>query len=660
MSVYAEYPYLNDENFLKEVDELKFREEYAKIVLLNWKEEELEEIQGIIQSGNVNIDNSSSIRRTASLSMFCPEEELDYKKANSKISINKKVKVFVGIRNTLTKYIEFPILWFPIGVLVITQANISHSASGVTISLTFKDKMVLLNGECGGMLPASVTFSEMENYDPDTGVSEIYYPTMYQIIQEAVNHWGNEQLGKILIKGLDKRVKQVVRWNADVPIYLHVQQTNNSVQSCQVSYVPCDGYKEYAAGEDIGYIYTDFTYPGELIGDAGTPITNILDKIRDTLGNFEYFYDIDGVFHFQEIENYLNTSQTSNVLTQLNRSQTSDTVYNYSFNKQDSTSYIVDAGKGKSVYDFTNSDLILSYSNSPDYSNIKNDFLVWGIRKNAAGMELPIRYHLAIDKKPAPVAHNNIILYEDADGLRQARKGNNDEGETITAKDWRTELYLQGVEADKNGTDTGYYYAELMNEWQKQYDLTGRINKNHRPGFLDEVVDNPAGMDFFLDFIDTNSALGDYSVSAIGRRTKVLTDNSINCIFEPMVNDVIFISTDMTTYEGLTPQQQEQECRDKKQVYCRLDDEAYEQLAIGGFYNGADVAIKDLLYQYTNYNESISFQCIPIYHLDVNKRITVRDPESGIADDFIIKNISCPLGYNGTMTINANKALTKI
>ena len=660
MSSYIEYPYLNDENFLKEVDEMRLRTEYCKIVLLDWEENELEEIQGLIQSGNINIDNSSSIRRTASLSFFCPEEELDYKKASSKIAINKKVKIFVGIKNTLTKYIDFPILWFPLGFFVMTSVSIQHSSNGVTISLNLKDKMVLLNGECGGTLPASVTFSEMENYDPETGASEIYYPTMYQIIYEAVNHWGNEQLGKILIKGLDTRVKQVVRWNADIPIYLHIQQSNNSVQSCQVSYVPREGYKEYGMGEDIGYIYTDFTYPGELIGDAGTPITTILDQIRDALGNFEYFYDIDGVFHFQEIENYLNTSQTSNVLTQLNRSQTSDTVYNYSFNVEDSASYIVDAGKGKSIYDFTNSDMIISYSNSPDYGNIKNDFLVWGIRKTAAGMELPIRYHLAIDKKPTPATHNNIIIYDDADGLKQARKGNEGEGRTIQAFDWRSELYLQGVEADKNGTDTGYYYAELMNEWQKQYDLTGDRNKNHKPGFTDATLDNPASMDFFLDFIDTNSALGDYSVSAIGRRTKVLVDNSINCIFEPMINDVIFISTTENTIEGLTPKEQEDECLIKKQVYCRLEDEAYDQIAVGGFYNGADVAIKDLLYQYTNYNESISFQCIPIYHLDVNKRITVKDPEAGIADDFIIKNISCPLGYTGTMTINANKALIKI
>jgi len=32
----------------------------------------------------------------------------------------------------------------------------------------------------------------------------------------------------------------------------------------------------FSYGEDVGYIYTDFTYPGDLIGDAGNTVTDIL------------------------------------------------------------------------------------------------------------------------------------------------------------------------------------------------------------------------------------------------------------------------------------------------------------------------------------------------------------------------------------------------
>ena len=40
---------------------------------------------------------------------------------------------------------------------------------------------------------------------------------------------------------------------------------------------------------------------------------------------------------------------------------------------------------GKVDYNFKNSSMITSFSNNPQYSEMKNDFIVWGIRKNANG-----------------------------------------------------------------------------------------------------------------------------------------------------------------------------------------------------------------------------------------------------------------------------------
>jgi hypothetical protein len=178
-SVYTEYAYLNDEAFLKEVDELRLRFEYARITLLSWdKEDDLEEVQGYIQSGNINIDNGSAIRRTASLSVLVPEYEINYKTTSYKFSLNKKVRVEVGLKNTLDRYTDYDILWFPLGVYVIMANNITHNTSGVNLSLTLKDKMVLLNGECGGTLPASVTFNEREEMNAE-GEWEISHPTIY-------------------------------------------------------------------------------------------------------------------------------------------------------------------------------------------------------------------------------------------------------------------------------------------------------------------------------------------------------------------------------------------------------------------------------------------------------------------------------------------------
>lgn len=820
MSLTVDYPYLFNSDFLLEVDQMHIKTQYVKVTLLSWEEESIEEIQSQVMSGSVNLDGNSTIRRTAQLSLFIPSQEANYMDAASQISINKKIKLEIGIKNTLNKYVDYDILWFPLGLYIVSSVSISQNLTGIDVDLSLKDKMCLLNGECGGTLPASITFSEMETSTEFDEEAKIEQPTIYQIIQELVNHWGGEQLGKILISDIEERIKQVVRWNGEESIFLGTVGNSMETSSLQfwIGEPPTDttNYKEYVQGEDIGYFFTDFTFPDSLIGEAGQTITEILDKIKNALGNYEYFYDLEGNFRFQEIKNYLNTTQVTSILNQINRL----TAYTEEDNQIDISSYVIDRGKGKSVYSFTDSSAVIGYNNNPQYENIKNDFIVWGMRKTLSGQTLPFRYHLAIDEKPIVTNEEyDLYLYEDETGLplatvntiiglkydtlevisyinditnivepiltslynnaklqltdtkqvvaskylteitdsaiiaikekvKELSKYNSQfdedfkEDETATnqengeiyiinsgtttqyredisdivkkysanlgkitnatsdkfipegfesfppitksyadsilkniaqlinnmpivtqvqSKDWRTTLYLQGLQADLSGIDSSCYYIELANEWRKIYDITGEQRRDGQIGFQDAVIECPTDMDYFLDFIDTADGLSQYSIQNIGRRTKVIVDDSINCMFEPEVNDVVFITTKgYKNAEGKDYQEQLDECINKQQNYCAVPPEVYDALVVGGYYNGADIMIKDLLYQYTNFNESISLTCMPIYYLEPNSRITVLSKEAGISDDFIIQNMSLPLDNSGTMSISANRAKTRI
>jgi hypothetical protein len=667
------YSYLNDSAFLKEIDSLKLKEQYVKIVLLDFKENPIKEIQGYATGGNLNLNGSSSVRRTGTVNMIAYEYENDLTNVNNLISINKKIKLEVGIKNTTNKYSEYPIIWFPQGTYVIINPSITHSTSGVNISLQLKDKMCLLNGDCGGIIPSSVTFHEYETTD-ENGNIVLTYPTIYQIIQELVNHFGGEQLGKIIISDIDTRIKKVMKWVGSSPIYIIKKISGETVQyiatTNEATAVAAGNYKMYEYGEDIGYIYTDFIYPDELIGDAGNSVCDILDKIKNTLGNYEYFYDIDGNFIFQEIKNYLNTSQASIELDKMTKDD-----------------YLIDMSKGKSVYTFDDGSLIISYSNTPQYGMIKNDFIVWGLKENSEGIEIPIRYHLAIDSKPTIGNTYPCFFYEDLDdGLTKAKspikyssksyfpkKGvaetfymaedtqliykwdaaNQEytkvsEGQVnITTKDWRTELYLSGVESEPFGSDSNYYYTELLNEWPKLYDV-------EKGEFYASALKTPSGIEYYLDFIDSTAAISEFSVSNIGRRTKVVSDDSINCIFEPEIPDLILLDTSDEDIATLRT-----ECENKGQDYIQLDSSIYSMIASGGESNSAYEAVRELLYQYTSYNESITLSAIPIYYLEPNTRITVRDNESGIYGDYMINTISLPLDITSTMSISCTRALER-
>lgn len=678
------YEYLKDSEFLKKIDKQKIKEQYAKITVLDWLENPIQEIEGIVTGGNINLDGKSAQRRTMNLSVYV--DDIGYTGVTSidnLISLNKKVKVAIGIKNITKQYQQYEILWFPQGVFVMTQPSISHSTSGTTISLTLRDKMCLLDGTCGGTIPASTQFDEYETLD-ENGQWIIKRPVIVQIIRECVNHFGGEQLGKIIISDLDTRIKKVMKWTGSSPLYLLQRDTDDCIFTTNYATVQGQNPKVFSYGEDVGFVYTDFIYTEELIGDAGSTVVTILDKIKNALGNYEYFYDIDGNFVFQEIKNYLNTSHATVELEKLNKDN-----------------YLIDMAKGKTVYEFDNSNLVTSYSNNPQYQMIKNDFIVWGIRENANGNDVPIHYHLAIDKKPKTGNIYPCFFYLDPDdNLTKAKmvvpfenftilnknpgkagvfymtkddgkiykwednsyKGIDVGTSLVKTTDWRTEYYLQGVQAEPLGLDSNYYYTELLNEWPKLYNIQGQteiVNGEtvYTGKYYDEVLKTPSDIDFYLDIIDSTAAISDFSVDKIGRRTIVINDNDINCIFEPEIPDYILIEV---TGNAEEMEQKRKECRERGQKYIQVESSIFSLLVGGGNYNSAYNRVRELLYQYTSYNESITLQTVPIYHLEPNVRIGVRDIESNIFGDYMISNISIPLDIGGTMTISATRALERI
>ena len=86
--------YLNDASFLKQIDLLQTREQYVRITVLSFDERPIASIEGNVTSGSINLDGSSSMRRTCNIS-FVPRQDqfINYNDVNSLLSINKKVKV---------------------------------------------------------------------------------------------------------------------------------------------------------------------------------------------------------------------------------------------------------------------------------------------------------------------------------------------------------------------------------------------------------------------------------------------------------------------------------------------------------------------------------------------------------------------------------------
>ena len=104
----------------------------------------------------------------------------------------------------------------------------------------------------------------------------------------------------VLINDIPLKVKKLVRYIGNKPLYYDADGDESDE--------PVSGGRTLQHGDLAGYDWVDFTYPGELIKQAGESVTSILDSISNVLGNYEYFYDVNGNFVFQEKKNYLNTS----------------------------------------------------------------------------------------------------------------------------------------------------------------------------------------------------------------------------------------------------------------------------------------------------------------------------------------------------------------
>ena len=691
------YPYLSNgyreteeegltrREFLAQLDDIINQKRYAKLTLLNWAEEPLKEIQGEIVSGSLSKDGSSAVRVTGNLTTAVDAGSYSVEDANMDFAINKKIFIEVGIRNDTKQYKDYPILWFPQGVFFIKSfACNSSSTTALNISLTVNDKMSMLNGDAGGTFPSTIILDEQDT-QTETGEYATEKVLIYNIIQEVVHHWGGEDLNNIVIEDVPTRIKRIMRWNGDTPLYL--VSNGGQAEAGTLSYeptttLPTEGrYLQINNGDDAGYIYDDFVYDKELTLNAGQTVVDALEAIKQYLGNFEYFYDAFGIFHFREIKNYLNTTQGKIVLDDMTEND-----------------YMVDRAIPKEVYTFSDTSNLLSININPQYNSIKNDFIVHGTRKGTnSDIAYDVFYHLVIDSKPnVGNIYTNLLLYREIDtdllcGIfpivvqelpdygefnsvykvgDKAYMWDDDnswkelkvEGYYTAAspyitKDWRTELYLKGMQAlANNSVDRGYYFEELRAFWPQIYDL-----KNQQ--FWGEAEDSSIQArvltdgNYYLDFIDSAGSLGKYSVSNIGRRTNVVVNEDVNCLFEPEVPNIVFLNLDLNDSDPDKLAELRDECQNSGQPWAQTPGEIYKAFSTGGYHNGAYDYICTELYTHTTYQTTISMTAIPNYWIEPNSRIRIADNATKTFGNYMIQNISLPLDVGSVMSITANECV---
>ena len=68
--------FMQDKNFLKEIDSAKFKTLKVRITALDWEERPIQDIQSSVVSGTLNLDGKSSIRRTCNLTIVTEQSDI--------------------------------------------------------------------------------------------------------------------------------------------------------------------------------------------------------------------------------------------------------------------------------------------------------------------------------------------------------------------------------------------------------------------------------------------------------------------------------------------------------------------------------------------------------------------------------------------------------
>jgi len=503
------------------------RSMFVKINLLSWDEEKIKEIQGRIISGNFSTQSNSPIRRTLSLEFFLDRNIYSLSAAADEISINKKIQAYIGLKNNVydrKEALDDDIIWFNLGIFLISSVSFSHGIDSNIISMQCQDKMSMLDGTLGGELGADTSFTY--------GDTKENIPYFY-VIKDLMTKFGAENPQKIIINDLPIYITNIQQITSSVPDLYYNIETRRTFNDSGIPLESEEGFfsppiLKLQEEEEVN-VYLPFAsqVEGAFSFKSNSTVVQVLNKVKEDLfGSYDFYYDENGFFKFEPIKMIFREYST-----QLQYLQ-----------EISNDSYIPSYESFDYSYDFSDKGIVSSYSNNPDWRGIKNDFYVYGADN--------LLFHLVIDSKPVVPS----FFYEKfSDGSW---------GDVLVKYDqpWQQFLIDQSeyLLYKNPGATISPYYEELKAFFEytsekddqlmgiyKKIDSTTGVWRSDNTGIEQKdfkITDSKLRKGFsskwkyFFDIIDEGApAYNGFSVNAIGRRIKALNNPNIKCLYPTLV-----------------------------------------------------------------------------------------------------------------------------
>lgn len=202
----------------------------------------------------------------------------------------------------------------------------------LTLAIERSDKMISPGGEL--WLDKFIRIYEGIDNPRDNG-NTVWWNMGIFLINNP-NTVYNVNTRTVSFEGLDLMAKLTGRRNGQLPAVATVVYAGSKIADVvKQTITQLGGFKKYII-EDVGY-----TIPYDIKKDMGSTIYDLLVEIRDLYSDWEMFFDVDGVFHWQRIPDGENEP------------------------------VVVD-------FDQLNQPLIISDNIDVDFENVKNNIIVYG------------------------------------------------------------------------------------------------------------------------------------------------------------------------------------------------------------------------------------------------------------------------------------------
>ena len=449
---------LLDFDFLERLDNHRNRITYVRITSLTLDSYPIERIEGVATGGSITIDGDSAVRRICNLTMST--KNLNINKVYWGITTQVKIEIgldnnVIGWYNISNEKIDYrdrygEIIWFPMGVYLLTDFKTSAQVNNYTITLSGKDKMCLLNGDIGGEFNAETDLGTEEVWNFETKQFDKVKRSIYYIIREMVHHYAQENYGNIIINNITQGL-EILTNRTEKDIYIIENINDETVEEIIVEGIerPSNA-KEYhyamasqnnTLGEIVDFMTlknnSSFVFKQSVDEDNATLIndgTQIWSRIfwTDTENQRTTYYYIRKISPGNDLGYRLRKLEypedliaaagetVTSILDKIIKTfpnyeyfydahgrfifQEKQTYVNTAWNnliREDRENYVNPSQvRDKIQYSFEGSRIVSAYQNTPKLGDIKNDYTVWGKKKTSSGVEIPIHMRYAIDEKP--------------------------------------------------------------------------------------------------------------------------------------------------------------------------------------------------------------------------------------------------------------------